>query len=657
MENPPAISKNALGLSKTEQIKFQSFEDKLQHYDPHSPFLAILGANTDSLINAFSKYINAIFKGKTVDVPYSKIFDLSTIADKYPTGLLIVRLQHEVASNKKEIADNFLFYRDIVKEKNMKLVVLCNTEIFNELQLKATDFVSMALDANQFVDLRVAKEGDLKESDTLIVAERELQKNIAALDRYKKFEVVNKQVLLEWFRRIIDETYSISNFNICLQFSYELLEYARLVNAEFYEMLAYGGLGMSSFSLGLYSQALGYTNEAIRKATLLGNIQNEIGYQNNLGNIYLEMGNLDLTKVCYTKALSMAESVADYGLEATVIDNLGNLARTTGKFNQSVIFFNKALLLFKKVIKEGDRNGMIRMGHVYSNLGGCYRDKGDNKLALSSYNTALNIARKFNDMRQVIDNLNAIGNIAFSTGGYFDALEYFMKGKEISERIGDIKGQTSSCRNIGGVYRQCENWHEAYSFLMEAKLLAEKLNSPGEYISVYLSLGQLERERGNLASAIYYINMAYEISDKIDSIPGVITSLLEMSKISFSNKNYNEAKINLSKALELQKEDGFQVYELYILSFLSDILLIEGNYPESLRICTEILPDFRKIQDVEDQIETLIRIFILYSKFNESKNAIRYLNEAKAMASAMDNKEKQFRNIEKAEKQVAELVA
>jgi hypothetical protein len=272
-------------LSKAEQIKLHSLEDKVLHYDPQNPFLAIIGADTDRLIAVFASYLASIFPGEKKQIPYSAPFNISAITYAAGNALQIIELPLAANKDKMQVAENLLFYRDVVLQKNMKIIVLCSTDIFNELHSRSMDFVSMSLETMEFSDFKAVKEEDFKDSDTLAAAKKALQDKIDELEKYKRqLSDVNGNFFLEKLDEAIRDAIDLSELDIAIRLSYDMENYAKNLLPS-YELQAMTRLGSVYFQQGNISQSSAFINKALQLSELHQNKQKLTNLLNTLGSL------------------------------------------------------------------------------------------------------------------------------------------------------------------------------------------------------------------------------------------------------------------------------------------------------------------------------------------------------------------------------------
>ena len=641
-------------LSKAEQIKLQSLDDKVLHYDPQNPFLAIIGVDTDRLIDVFAAHVEDIFSGKKKRILYTTPFDISSIAYAADNVLLIVELPIAANKDKVQITENFLFYRDVVLERNMKMIVLCSTEIFNELHLKATDFISMSLETAQFLDFKAAKEEDLKESDTLAAAERELQEAVNDLEHYKKHISNNHNLLFEKFNIVINGAMDLSKSDMCIEYSFDMLNYAQNLNDSFFEMLSLTRIATAYFNKGIVRQSLVFLNEAIKKSKAFPTWQNQSYLLNGLANINAQLGNFSQAIEKYKEALKLAKKELNLNAELTIMGNLASVLQNVGDYAQALKVFQNALQKIKeaKRTKESIEPGSI--ANIYSGIAVIHDNKGEFSTALYYFHLALNICRKANLQKYIADNLISIGVNLKQKGAYRDALEYFNKAKEISHNTNNTRKLMDSYFWIASLYSDLGKFEEALVYLNKAQEFEQSVESSITRYNFHETLGELAYNQKHYQEALNHYQEAYGYSIALNFKRGQIESRILMAKALVILGSYGKAREKISLSISECREIGLLLLLEYALGTEADILMAEGDMKKAFEKSLEALSLSRKIQSLPEQVKNLLRIYVLYALKKETDTAQRYLNEAKSIASAMDNRDKLAEEIAEAERRAAE---
>ena len=210
-------------------------------------------------------------------------------------------------------------------------------------------------------------------------------------------------------KRTIGNTYrSAANYHFGSQFLSEAVQMAEEIKDINRAKEWKGELGRVSRSVGLYKQALELQTEAYEAALARGDVASACGYfgfthyslakpnhieaikylgtrlylcekklmdpegvrwcLNNIGKVYLSMGNTQSAIACFKPALKLAEGTGNLLSEGTAIGNLGSALREAGRYEEAVKCHKEYLNNTGKRLDPGGEAIMLyelAVGHIY----------------------------------------------------------------------------------------------------------------------------------------------------------------------------------------------------------------------------------------------------------------------------------------------------
>lgn len=209
-------------------------------------------------------------------------------------------------------------------------------------------------------------------------------------------------------------------------------------------------------------------------------------------------------KLC-EKAVSEKTSPQLFYLKylASAINNLGYYQSKQGNPDQALMYYKRALKLFKTL---GDKQAIA---YSLNNVGYIYNHKGEVTKSLEYYFENLKIQEEIKDTLGIAYSLNNISSVYTSLRSYSKALQYGEFSFEMYERIGHKEGMAMALNNIGLIYfyrkdmpmalSYYEKSLEKYSELNESFGMSSTLNSIG---NVYLKLEDNTRALDYLAKSL-----------------------------------------------------------------------------------------------------------------------------------------------------------
>ena len=196
-------------------------------------------------------------------------------------------------------------------------------------------------------------------------------------------------------------------------------------------------------------------NDVIVKAGQANNL-------NNLAQLYSNSGKYQEAIAFFQKAMSVYKEIGnDLGIGIT-FDNIGSTYARLGQAEQAIAFHQKALTQYEKV---GDRTGT---GVALSNLGRAYANLGKQAESIATYQKALNIAREVRDLSTESVVLANIGDLMALQNQPDIAIAFLKQSVNIRESI------RQSIRMLPREDRSAYKQSVSYNYRNLAKLLLQQ---------------------------------------------------------------------------------------------------------------------------------------------------------------------------------------
>jgi predicted ATPase/DNA-binding CsgD family transcriptional regulator/Tfp pilus assembly protein PilF len=171
----------------------------------------------------------------------------------------------------------------------------------------------------------------------------------------------------------------------------------------------------------------------------------------------------------FEESLALARAHGDEQLTATVITNLGDVARVRGDFDQARQLFEEALALYRQI---GARPWV---GMVLNNLGVLAWDRGAVEEAATQYGEALAVFRELDHRPRTADALTNLGAAAHARRELASALALATEALEIYRELGDRRGVALTLFNRGAIALDEGDQARALADLRESLLLNRDL--------------------------------------------------------------------------------------------------------------------------------------------------------------------------------------
>lgn len=397
----------------------------------------------------------------------------------------------------------------------------------------------------------------------------------------------------------------------------------RLGKPESYTMLrTYFGMGLIAYNRSDYRLARYYFLKSGQSlsATEVNSLTCQVN--NELGNTFLALNQLDSAGFYYQKTLILAEKLGDQATIARTFNNLSIASYKLGNFEKAVEWQIKAVKIkeqmpdtvslatslnnvgsfFIKLNNYQDaRRFLLRAyriltekqspkikGYSALNLGISYK-------MLEQYDSAVYFYNKALEIYQTLGAQANIGKIYSNLGGLYEAkLDYDQALNFMKMSLDIAKTQKLSYeaairnRNIANVYLLKDQPENAKDYILEAHRLAEEVKSTELSMEVDKTLADYYEKTENFEQALKYFK---EFKANTDSLftAGSLQNINELNII-YETEKKEKNIINLLDQQRIrdltiqQKEDALFQQKLILFStILVALLLMLGGYIIFLR--------------------------------------------------------------------------
>lgn len=216
-------------------------------------------------------------------------------------------------------------------------------------------------------------------------------------------------------------------------------------------------IGAVYFNQGDDPKALEYYLESLRVSEETGNKLRIATALTNIGAVYFnKKATYDKAEEYYLRALEMSEASANLDAIGVSSVNLGEIYLERGDHSSALRYFEEALDALKKT--GGNES------FVYTNIGKSYRMRGRYAEALKYQQQAFEKAKTKEDKLEMSIALNAIGDTWFAQKNFKQALDNYLKAKELGEGIGSKTQLKDTYENIANCYSALSDYRQALQY-------------------------------------------------------------------------------------------------------------------------------------------------------------------------------------------------
>jgi len=263
---------------------------------------------------------------------------------------------------------------------------------------------------------------------------------------------------------------------------------------------------------------------------------------------------------------------------------------------------------------QGEAYALKNIGRVYF-LSGKYAE------TLDYWNQSLQIFEKIKHDVGISNMLNNIGAIYFNQGADDKALEYILKSLQVAERIGDTLRMISALINVGNTYHNKKD-PVALNYLLRVVPLVEKDPNSEAYIVVTGNIGEIYFDKGDDARAFDYFNKSIKAAD--DSVSAAF-AYNGIGKIKLKQGNYSEALKNHNKAIALSRKSDDKLQEVRGLRGLADVYFATDNKPLAKRYYNQARVIAEGMDDLKVELADLYqRMATVYKNTEDYSDALLY---------------------------------
>lgn len=313
----------------------------------------------------------------------------------------------------------------------------------------------------------------------------------------------------------------------------------------------YNNLGVVFQMLGKLDSAIVYFSKATSQLHEAVGNRDRIKISNNLGNIYLLSGKWKQALDVFQANLEQVKDSSDSLNLAEAYENLGDIYQLILQRNKAIQYYDNALAIRKAM---NDEAGMAICFHL---LGNVYLGKNEHEPAKRHFKEGLALNLKLKNEPGIADSYDLIGQVFQDSGVADSALYYYQKSMSNYELLDDDIGYFRSLLHQASVYQKKKNFNEAIALYDKALERTNNKDVRKLRAQVYDRLGDIYNSQNNLITAYDYYEQSIALYEELQNYESLSLVLFNMGLIHLKNNEYGEGYQILKRAIEMDKEHGF----------------------------------------------------------------------------------------------------
>ncbi|MBI9068595.1 MAG: tetratricopeptide repeat protein [Salinivirgaceae bacterium] len=317
----------------------------------------------------------------------------------------------------------------------------------------------------------------------------------------------------------------------------------------------------------------------------------------------------------YQLALKNSEKIAYKKGIAISYYQMGLYNFNQSLYNESISYFNKALIFFKKI------EDSLSISDCYKNIGYCKALQNDFTSAIVNYKLAIEIYEELNNDIEISGCLNNIGVFYNYMGDHLQSIEYQKKSLAVCEKMGDKTAISSRLLNLGASYDDISNYQEAISCYIKALELKIELQDSSGISSCYNNLGEVYNDQGNYANAILHYEKSLNIDQAKNDSVGIAICLLNIGNVHFKQMNYNKAQEYYKNSFVIAQKINDTRILANVLNSIGELYIEQQDYNKAIASFENAYEQSVACGDVSEIAKSVYfmgEVFLNQKKYNKA---------------------------------------
>ena len=298
-------------------------------------------------------------------------------------------------------------------------------------------------------------------------------------------------------------------------------------------------MGLMHLQLSESRLALPYLSEALSLANTIQDGHMEASIETVIGGAHDVLGNIGQSREHYERAIKLARTYKNTPAEASALNNIGKLDNDSGNFQSALDFYLQSLPLFS----SPDRRAI-----TLSNIGVAYCGLGEFEKGIDYFQQAVAILRTGNDRNAESYTVSNIGYAYKGLEKYEEALKYFEQARAMQQKTGNRAQEAETLDLTGAVYSQMGQPEKALALHQQAlEIQRATQNIRREAISlrnlghVYNLLGQSQKALEQFDKSLSILRSIGDLNSAAFALEGRARAEQRLGDLVASKKSIEES--------------------------------------------------------------------------------------------------------------------
>jgi len=375
------------------------------------------------------------------------------------------------------------------------------------------------------------------------------------------------------------------------------------------QVIVFHMMGLMHLQLGESRLALPNLSQALSLAKTIQEGRLEASIETVFGGAHDVLGNIGESREHYERAIELARTYKNTQAEASALNNIGKLYNDSGNFQSAIDFYLQSLPLF---------TGPNQRAITLSNIGVAYSGLGEFEKGIDYFQQAVAILRTGNDRNAESYTLSNIGYAYKGLENYKEALNYFEQARAIQQKTGNRAQEAETLDLSGGVYSQIGQPEKALALHQQAlEIQRTTQNIRREAISLR-NLGHVYNLLGQSPKAL----------EQFDKSLSILRSIGDLNSAAFALEGRARAEQRLGNLVAAKKSIEESLFLIETVRAHSGSQQLRASYLASREKAYEFYVDLLMQMDAKEAGRGYAAEALKASERGRARSFMELLNEA-----------------------------